>query len=185
MAAQELSRWGLGGDRIVAARDRGRNGILLQMYGPPRDCKGKVWARRQVCANVYGLWLETSSPGQDELRACPSFKVGRSLKTIFRTRLRTRRCDCSFVLATPCRLRWGNVRRRGGAGKWERAALPSRRRLFRTVMREQLLACSRCRWTGQPMQCVPACSPWQRRQRSWVRGSQVHRARLRWAPGRA
>jgi hypothetical protein len=30
MAAQELSRWGLGGDRIVAARDRGRNGILLQ-----------------------------------------------------------------------------------------------------------------------------------------------------------
>jgi hypothetical protein len=25
------------------------------MYGPPRDCKGKVWSRRQVCANVFGL----------------------------------------------------------------------------------------------------------------------------------
>jgi hypothetical protein len=74
---------------------------FLKMYGPPQDCKGKVWARRQVCANVYGLWLETRSPGQDEMRACPSFKVSRSLKTIFRTRLRTRRCDCSFVLATP------------------------------------------------------------------------------------
>ena len=23
------------------------------MYGPPRDCKGKVWSRRQVCANVF------------------------------------------------------------------------------------------------------------------------------------
>jgi len=28
--------------------------------------------------------VETSSPGQDEMRACLSFKVGRSLKTIFR-----------------------------------------------------------------------------------------------------
>jgi hypothetical protein len=32
-----------------------------------------VWSKRQVCANVFGLWLETSSPGHDELRACPSF----------------------------------------------------------------------------------------------------------------
>jgi len=23
------------------------------MYGPPRDCKGKVWSRRQVWANVF------------------------------------------------------------------------------------------------------------------------------------
>jgi hypothetical protein len=43
-----------------------------EMYGPPRDCKGKVWSRRQVCANVFGLWVESSSPGQDELRACLS-----------------------------------------------------------------------------------------------------------------
>ncbi len=32
--------------------------------------QGLVWARRQVCANVFGLWLETNSPGHDEMRAC-------------------------------------------------------------------------------------------------------------------
>jgi hypothetical protein len=80
------------------------------MYGPPQDCKGKVWARREVCANVYGLWVETSSPGQDELRACLSFKVGRSLKTFFGPRLQTRRYDCSFVLATPVQTLVGNFK---------------------------------------------------------------------------
>jgi hypothetical protein len=154
------------------------------MYGPPQDCKGK-FGREDKSAQMYTAFGWRLVLLARMRCACPSFKVGRSLKTIFRTRLRTRRCDCSFVLATPCRLRWGNFRRRGGAGKWERAALPSRRRLFRTVMLEQLLACSRCRWTGQPMQCVPACWPWPPRRRSWVLGSQVHRARLRWAPGRA
>jgi len=29
-----------------------------KMYGPPHDCKGKVKADRQVCANVFGLYLE-------------------------------------------------------------------------------------------------------------------------------
>jgi hypothetical protein len=42
------------------------------MYGPPRDCKGEVWSRRQVCANVFGLYVENVSPGHDELRAYPS-----------------------------------------------------------------------------------------------------------------
>jgi hypothetical protein len=27
--------------------------LVTKMYGPPRDCKGKTWARRQVCANVF------------------------------------------------------------------------------------------------------------------------------------
>ena len=35
--------------------------------------QGDVWSRRQVCANVFGLWVEISSPGHDELRACLSF----------------------------------------------------------------------------------------------------------------
>jgi hypothetical protein len=48
-------------------------GLVTRMYGPPRDCKGEVWSRRQVCANVFGLWVEISSPGHDELRACLSF----------------------------------------------------------------------------------------------------------------
>jgi len=47
-------------------------GLLPTMYGPPRDCKGEVWSRRQVCANVFGLYVEIVSPGHDELRAYPS-----------------------------------------------------------------------------------------------------------------
>jgi hypothetical protein len=53
------------------------------MYGPPSDCKEKaeggktslrkarkkLRARRPVCANVFGLLVELSAPGQDELRA--------------------------------------------------------------------------------------------------------------------
>jgi hypothetical protein len=46
--------------------------LLPTMYGPPRDCKGEVWSRRQVCANVFGLYVEIVSPGHDELRAYPS-----------------------------------------------------------------------------------------------------------------
>jgi hypothetical protein len=46
--------------------------VISTMYGPPRDCKGEVWPRRQVCANVFGLYVEIVSPGHDELRAYPS-----------------------------------------------------------------------------------------------------------------
>ena len=63
--------------------------------------QGLVWARRQVCTNVFGLQVEIDSPGQDEMHACLSLLVARSSKTISRIRLRTRRCDCSFVLAAP------------------------------------------------------------------------------------
>jgi hypothetical protein len=34
--------------------------------------QGEVWSRRQVCANVFGLYVEIFSPGHDELRAYPS-----------------------------------------------------------------------------------------------------------------
>jgi hypothetical protein len=71
------------------------------MYGPPRDCKGKVWTRRQVCANVFGLWVEINSPGHDELRGVCPLKTRRSLKTIRNNRFQARRCDCSFVVAYP------------------------------------------------------------------------------------
>jgi hypothetical protein len=40
------------------------------MYGPPRDCKGKL-TEREVCANVFGLFVESGSPGHDELRRVP------------------------------------------------------------------------------------------------------------------
>jgi hypothetical protein len=41
---------------------------VTAMYGPPQDCKEKLWARRQVCGNVFGLWWEIISPGHDEFR---------------------------------------------------------------------------------------------------------------------
>src|ERR1700679_673115 len=43
-------------------------------------------------------------------RVCPSKSVGCSFETILVTRLRTRRCDCSFVLATPVQTSVGNFK---------------------------------------------------------------------------
>jgi hypothetical protein len=34
-------------------------GLTYEMYGPPSDCKGKARAVRQVCANVFGLCVES------------------------------------------------------------------------------------------------------------------------------
>ena len=68
-------KFALGGDLKVglsAQLHTNPCGLLPAMYGPPRDCKGEVWSRRQVCANVFGLYVEIVSPGHDELRAYPS-----------------------------------------------------------------------------------------------------------------
>jgi hypothetical protein len=58
-----------------------------------------VWSRDKSAQMYAAFLVESITPGQDELRAYLSFKVGRSLKTICGIRLETRRCDCSFVLA--------------------------------------------------------------------------------------
>jgi hypothetical protein len=79
---------------------RGCTEVVTNVWSAAR-LQGEIWSRRQVCANVFGLWMESSSPGQDELRAWLSFKTRRSLKTIRNIRLQTRRCDCSFVLTAP------------------------------------------------------------------------------------
>jgi hypothetical protein len=42
-------------------------------------------------------------------RVCPSKSVGCSFETILGTRLRTRRCDCSFVLAAPVQTSVGKL----------------------------------------------------------------------------
>ncbi len=52
--------------------DASREIEVTRMYGPPRGCKGQAWPRRQVCANVFGLRLESNFPGHDEMRACLS-----------------------------------------------------------------------------------------------------------------
>jgi hypothetical protein len=78
----------------------GRNETVTNVWSAAR-LQGESLVEKTICANVFGLWVESSSPGQDELRACLSFKTLRSLKTIRNTRLRTRRCDCSFVVTYP------------------------------------------------------------------------------------
>jgi hypothetical protein len=79
------------------------------MYGPPEDCKGKVWSRGDKSAQMYSVFVEVDSPDQDELRAYLSFKVGRSQSTISRIRLKTRRCDCSFVRTVPVQTSVGKL----------------------------------------------------------------------------
>jgi hypothetical protein len=112
-----------------------RDGEFLQMYGPPQDCKGEVWSRDKS-AQMYTAfrWRLVLLARMSCARVCPSKSVGRC-KTIRRIRLETRRCDCSFVLATPMQTSVGKryeivviVRESGSA-----PALPSRRRLFRAL----------------------------------------------------
>jgi len=43
-----------------------------RMYGPPRGCKGKG-KEEEKSAQMYSVFVEISSPGLDELRACPPF----------------------------------------------------------------------------------------------------------------
>ena len=80
------------------------------MYGPPQDCKGRVSGDRQVCGNVFGLWVEISLPAMMSSAACLSLQVGRSLETIIGIRLKARRCDCSFVFAVPVQTSVGELK---------------------------------------------------------------------------
>jgi hypothetical protein len=86
-----------------------RGSDLPEMYGPPQDCKGKVWSRGDKSAQMYSVFVEMDSPDQDELRAYLSFKVGRSQSTISGIRLKTRRCDCSFVRTVPVQTSVGKL----------------------------------------------------------------------------
>jgi hypothetical protein len=72
------------------------------MYGPPQDCKGK-FGREDKSAQMYSafVWRSALLAMMSCARVCPYKSVGCSFETILSTRLRTRRCDCSFVLAAP------------------------------------------------------------------------------------
>ena len=73
-----------------------------EMYGPPQDCKGK-FGREDKSAQMYSAfgWRSALLAMMSCARVCPSKSVGCSFETILGTRLRTRRFDCSFVLAAP------------------------------------------------------------------------------------
>jgi DNA-binding transcriptional LysR family regulator len=76
------------------------HGNLTILYHPERHFDAHQRARE--CLREIGIDVENYGfPSHDELRACPSFSVGRSFVTILITRLRPRRCDCSCVLADP------------------------------------------------------------------------------------
>lgn len=128
--------------------------------------------------------------GGDRLRACLSSKsVGCSFETILGIRLRTRRCDCSFVLAAPCRPRWVKIaRRRSSAGKWERASASKPQASFPHYFTRQSRsqsAGSLAHSTARPMRSARVCSPSRPQPRSWELWRPVRRARLRWVFGRA
>jgi len=98
-------------------------GMVPRLYGPSRDCKGEVWARGQVCANVLGLWWRSALLAKIRCaRVCPYKSVGRSFETNLGIRLQTRRCDYSFVLGAAVRTSVGtlNPSSCGKAGARER-----------------------------------------------------------------
>ena len=66
-----------------------------------RTAREKLLSDRQVCGNVFGLWVEISLLAMMSSAACLSLQVGRLLETIIGIRLKARRCDCSFVFAVP------------------------------------------------------------------------------------
>jgi hypothetical protein len=160
------------------------------MYGPPRDCKGKVRARRQVCANVFGLigGDHLSGARMSCARVCPYKSVGCSFETNFGIRLRTRRCACSFVAAAPRRPWWIKIARRSSAGKWERVSASKPQASFPHYFMRQshsLSADSLVHSTAQPKQSARACWPSRPQRHSWELWRRVHQARLRSVLGRA
>ena len=77
-----------------------RGSIVPSMYGPPSDCKEraegeKTSLRKCIRPLVEHVLLTRMSCA----RVRPYKPVGCSFETILGRRLKTRRCDCSFVLA--------------------------------------------------------------------------------------
>ena len=84
------------------------------MYGPPRGCKGKAKADRQVCANVFAFGWRAESPGHDELR-CVLFLInGTVMETIFGSRLQARRWELFVRLSYPVQTLVGELDAGGG-----------------------------------------------------------------------
>jgi hypothetical protein len=151
------------------AQARANPSLCPRMYGPPQDCKGKAAGREDKSAQMYSAfgWRLVLLAMMSCARVCPSKSVGCSFETILGTRLRTRCCDYSFVLAVPMQTSVGNT--------------SSRRRLirFRLMPWSPFLICNLRRSTTQPKRCVRACWPWRLRRRSWELSRPGHRARLR------
>jgi hypothetical protein len=142
------------------------------------------FGREDKSAQMYSAfgWRVVLLARMSCARVCPLKLVGRRRPFV------TAGCRHAVVtvlssLLLLCRLRWANFSRRSGVGKWERVALPRRRRLFHTVRLQW--ARTRCRWRAPPRRYVPACWPWRLRQRSCALWRRVHRATLQSVLGRA
>jgi hypothetical protein len=107
------------------------------------------------------VWRSALRARMSCARVSPYKSVGCSFETIFGIRLRTRRCDCSFVLAAPYRPRWVKIaRRRSSAGKWERASASKPQASFPHYFIRQsrsLPAGSLAHSTAQPMRSARVC----------------------------
>jgi hypothetical protein len=88
--------------------------------GDPRGCYECIvrratarekFGREDKSAQMYSAfrWRVALLARMSCARVCP-FKTRRSLKTIRNTRLRTRRCDCSFVVTYPVQTSIGSLR---------------------------------------------------------------------------
>src|SRR6202042_2171360 len=83
-----------------------------QMYGPPRDCKGKDKAIDRSAQMYSAFGWRAKSPGHDELR-CVLFLInGTVMKTICGSRLRARRWELFVRLSCPMQTLVGTSSRR-------------------------------------------------------------------------
>ena len=80
------------------------------MYGPPSDCKEKA-GREDKSAQMYSAFVGVQRllAMMSCARVYPYKPVGCSFETIVGHRLKTRHCDCSFVLAVSVQTSVGNL----------------------------------------------------------------------------
>jgi hypothetical protein len=104
------------------------------MYGPPHDCKRKAEGEEKQSASMYPAfgWRSTLLAMMSFARACSYKPNGRKRPSCLAD---FRHAFVTVLSSLPllCRLRWVNFKPSSCAENWEREALPSRRRLFRTV----------------------------------------------------
>ncbi len=123
----------------------------------------KLWNEKASLRKCMWPLVEISSPGHDELRACPSLERERSSKTILEDRLWARRCDCSFVFAVPVQTLVGEllgvaVGEVGARQRFQAAGVFPR---WFMLLPHLLLADNPLRSTTQPRRSVQAYWRWR------------------------
>ena len=100
MLTSALSASGCPGNTFSSIEGRKQGGGLLLMYGPPRNCKGKVWSRRQVCLIERLRVVYLSVPSSHAVRQAKIHK--RSTKKQFKLVCRFTRVSL-MIVSVSCR----------------------------------------------------------------------------------